>query len=83
MCNHQINAFHFSKDEWNTKEDTGKSVKNTFHAQQYAKRHLSGWSDVKQWKKIKPVALGVIDLCLTEGISQKKILLNNFFFKIL
>ena len=36
-------------------------------------------------KKIKPVALAVIELCLTEGISQsvsqKKIPLNNFFKK--
>ena len=39
-----------SKDEWNTKEDTGKSLRNALHVQRYAKRHLSGWSDVKQWK---------------------------------
>ena len=36
-------------------------------------------------KKIKPVAIAVIELCLTEDISQavshKKIPLNNFFFK--
>jgi len=40
-------------------------------------------------EKIKPVALAVIELCLTEGISQavsqavsqKKIPLNNFFLK--
>ena len=34
-------------------------------------------------EKIKPVALAVIELCLTEGIrqavSQKKILFNIFF----
>jgi len=33
-------------------------------------------------EKIKPIALAVIELCLTKGISQsgsqKKILLNNF-----
>jgi len=34
--------FTVSKDEWNTKEDTGKSLKNTLHILQYAKRHLSG-----------------------------------------
>ena len=36
-------------------------------------------------EKIKPVALAIIELCLTEGISQavshKKIPLNKFFFK--
>ena len=37
-----------SKDEWNTKEDTCKSLKNTLHILRYAKRHLSGWSE--QWK---------------------------------
>ena len=31
--------FTVSKDEWDTKEDTDKSMKN---ALQYAKRHLSG-----------------------------------------
>jgi len=36
-----------SKDEWNTKE---KSLKNALGVLQYAKRHLSGWSDVEQWK---------------------------------
>ena len=41
--------FTVSKDEWNTKEDTGKSQKNALHIQRYAKRHLSGWSNVKQW----------------------------------
>jgi len=39
--------FTVSKDEWNTKEDTGKSLKNTLHVLRYA---LSGWGDVKQWK---------------------------------
>ena len=29
-----------SKDEWNTKEDTGKSMKNALYVLQYAKRHL-------------------------------------------
>jgi len=36
---------------WDTKEGTGKSMKNALHAQPYSKRHFSGWSDVKQWKK--------------------------------
>ena len=40
--------FAVSKDEWNTKEDTGKSMKNALYVLRYAKRHLSGRSDVKQ-----------------------------------
>ena len=38
---------------------------------QYVKRHVSGQSDVEQLvKKIKPIALAVIKLCLPEGIRQ-------------
>ena len=40
--------FAVSKDEWDTKEDTGKSMKNALYILRYAKRHLSGRSDVKQ-----------------------------------
>ena len=40
--------FAVSKDEWDTKEDTGESMKKTLHELQYAKRHLSGQSDVEQ-----------------------------------
>ena len=36
------------KDEWDTKEDTGKSMKNTLYILQYAKRHLLGQSNVEQ-----------------------------------
>ena len=46
----KLMLFTTGKDEWNTKEDTGKSLKNALHILQYAKRHLSGWSDVKQRK---------------------------------
>ena len=69
--------FNVSKDEWNTKEDTGKSLEYALYVLQYAKRHLLGWSNVEQ-QKIKLVALAIIKLCLIEGISQKKVLLNNF-----
>ena len=34
--------FTVSKDEWNTKEDSVKSLKNTLDVLQYAKRHLLG-----------------------------------------
>ena len=40
--------FPVSKDEWDTKEDTGKSMKNSLHVLRYAKRHLSGRSEVEQ-----------------------------------
>ena len=34
--------FPVSKDEWDTKEDTGKSMKNALYILRYAKRHLLG-----------------------------------------
>ena len=40
--------FAVSKNEWNTKEDTVKSMKNALYVLQYAKRHFSGRSDVEQ-----------------------------------
>ena len=46
--------FTVRKDEWNTKEDTGKSLKNALDVLWYAKKYLSGWSDVDQWKKSSP-----------------------------
>jgi len=42
--------FTVNKDEWDTKEDTGKSMKNIFYVLQYTKRHLLSWSDIEQWK---------------------------------
>jgi len=38
------------EQRWDTKEGRGKSMKNTLHVQWYGKRHLSGWSNIKQWK---------------------------------
>jgi len=43
-ANTKLTLFTVSKDEWNTKEGTGKSLKNALHVLRYAKRHLSGWT---------------------------------------
>ena len=40
--------FPVSKDEWDTKEDAGKSMKNALYVLRYAKRNLSGRSNVEQ-----------------------------------
>ena len=40
--------FAVSKDEWDTKVDTGKSMKNALYVLWYAKRHLSGRSNIEQ-----------------------------------
>jgi len=61
----KLMPFTVSKDECNTKEDTGKFLKNTLHVLSHAKRYLLGWSDVKS----RQVALAVIELCWSEGIG--------------
>jgi len=43
-----------SKDEWDTKEGTGKSMKNAFYAQQAEATSNS--------KKFKPLALLIVEL---------------------
>ena len=55
--------FAVSKDEWDTKEDTGKSMKNTSVCQKVP-------LGLKQRQKRKPVALADIELCLSEGIGR-------------
>jgi len=42
MRYYQSTLFTVSKDKGNTKEDTGKSIKNAFYIVRYAKRHLLG-----------------------------------------
>ena len=44
----KLTVFAVSKDEWDTKQDTSKSMKNALYILWYAKRHHSGRSDVKQ-----------------------------------
>ena len=61
--------FTVSKDEWNAKEDIGKSPKNTCMYCGMPKG--TSWAEVtSNREKIKPIALAVIKLCLTGGISQ-------------
>jgi len=55
-----------SKDEWDTKEGPGKSMKNALYVQQYGKRHLLASNS----ENIKPIALSIVELCESEGISQ-------------
>jgi len=43
--------FAVSKDELYAKEGTSKSMKNALYVEWYGKKHLSGWSDVKQQRK--------------------------------
>jgi len=54
-----------SKDEWNTKEGTGKSMKNALYVLRYAKKYLLGRTNIKQC-----VALAIVELCRSEGIGK-------------
>ena len=62
--------FAVSKVEWGTKEDTGKSVKNALYILRYTKKAPVGPKQCRTVKKMKPVALAVIELRLSEGISR-------------
>ena len=62
----KLMLFTVSKDEWNTTEDTGKS-----HCTYCGMSKGTFWAEAtSNSEKIKPVALAIIELCFTEGISQ-------------
>jgi len=64
-----MTLFVVNKDEWDTKEGCGKSMKNALHVQQYAKRHLLDWSDVEK-RKNQVRSLSIVELRESEGIRQ-------------
>ena len=59
--------FTVSKDEWDTKEDTSKSMKNALYVLWYTKGMCPA-EVTSNSEKIKPVALAVTKLCLS--VSQ-------------
>jgi len=63
-CHHQ--TFRCHKDEWHTKEDAGKSIKNALCMPKDTSR-AEGTSNSE---KIKPIALAIVELHWSEGISQ-------------
>jgi len=69
MSTTKMTLFVVNKDEWYTKEACAKSMKNALYVQLYGKRHLSGCSNVEQWKN-QPVALAIVELREYEGIRQ-------------
>jgi len=56
----KLTLFTVSKDGWNTKEDTGKSLKNGTYCS--VPKGTSGAEATLNSEKIKPVALAVIEL---------------------
>jgi len=51
MCLPQNTLFVVSKDEWGTKERTGKSMKNALYVQQYGKKAPLGLKQCQTVKK--------------------------------
>ena len=65
----QLMLFTVSKDEWNAKEDTGKS--QSIHCTYRGMPKGTSWAEAtSNSTKIKPVALVVTELHLSEGIRQ-------------
>jgi len=50
-----------NKDEWDTKEGRGKSMKNALHVQGMAKGTSQAEATLNS-EKIKPVALAIVEL---------------------
>ena len=63
-------TFHFQQRRMDTKEKIGKSMKNALDILWYAKRNVSA-EVTSNSEKIKPVALDIIELRLSEVISQE------------
>ena len=55
-----------SKDKWNAKEDTGKSMNNTYCGMPTGTSWVEAMSSSE---KIQPVALAIIEIRLPQGIS--------------
>ena len=63
--------FPVSKDEWDTKEDTDNSMKNALYVLYCGMPKGTCRAEAtSNSEKSKPVALAVIKLHLSEGISQ-------------
>ena len=62
----KLTPFAVSKDEWDTKEDTSKSMKKYCSMPKD-----TSWAELtSNSEKIKPVTLAIIKLRLSESISQ-------------
>ena len=67
-----------SEKSWNTKEDKDKCMHDTvLYVLQLAKRHISRQNHVNS-EEIKPIALYIVELCLTGDISYILKFSRNF-----
>ena len=66
----KLTLFAVSKDEWDTKEDNGKSMKNASCMYCGMPKGTCRAEATSNSEKIKPIALAIIKLRLSGGISQ-------------
>jgi len=66
MCSTKLILFVVSKDKWNTKEDTGKAMKNhcTYCGMLKGTSRAEAMSNSE---KIKSIPLAIVKLCLKAG----------------
>ena len=55
----KLMLFTVSKDEWNAKEDTGKSLKNALDVLRYVKNTSQAEATLNS-EKVQPIALAII-----------------------
>ena len=67
---HKLTPCGVSKDKWDKKEDTGKSMKHALYVLRYRMPKDTRQEATLNSEKIKPVSLRVIELCLSEHNSQ-------------
>jgi len=61
--------FMVNKDEWDTKEGLGKSMK--MHCMYGGMEKRTSWAEGTSINKIiKPIALAIVELCKSEGIRH-------------
>jgi len=58
MPTQKLTLFVVSKDEWDTKEDTGKFMKNALHVQRLGTSRAEATLNSE---KIKPIALAIAE----------------------
>jgi len=67
----KLTPFVGSKDEWDIKKDPGKSMKNVLYTIHSSMAKGTSWAEAtSNSKKIKLVALAIVELRESEGIIQ-------------
>jgi len=81
-CATTKSTFTVSKDQCDTKEKIGKSMKNELYTLKYAKRHLLGRSNVDQWRNQACIALAICDIYKMAYVLVNTLAIVGSFFVI-